>query len=275
MHEKKYKIGLIGAGNMGQVLLAGLLKRGTYRREDINACTKQAKSARALAAAMGIHTGNDPREVVLNSELVILAVKPYMAERVLQPLQGCWDDVRAVVSIMTGVPISFLEEQVGRTIPVYRAMPNTPATVGQGMTVIARGSQGAEEMDARVEEVFQAVGHTAWIEEDLMNASTGLSGAGPAYVYLFIEAMSDAGVKVGIPRDLALLMAAQTVKGAAEMVLASGMHPAQLKDQVTTPAGVTIDGIMEMEDLNLRSAVIRSVVKATERAYALFKQSVQ
>lgn len=265
---------MIGAGKMGQALLQGLIARGTYTAGEICACTRQKKSAEQLQQQLGIACGIDPRAVVQQSDVVVVALKPHMAERVMAPLQDCWQPGQVLISVMTGVPTDFLEEMTGgQAVAVYRAMPNTPAMVGEGMTVMCGGTHAAEVHDAVVEQIFSAVGRTAWIEQELMNASTGFSGAGPAYVYVFIEAMSDAGVKVGIQRELSLLMAAQTVKGAAEMVLRTGMHPAQLKDKVTTPAGVTIDGLMELEDMNMRSAVIRSVVKATERAEALFKKS--
>jgi pyrroline-5-carboxylate reductase len=266
----KHQLGIIGAGKMGQALLEGLLTKHIYARDQVLACTRQEQSARQLGQRLQIATCNDPHRVVQECETLLIALKPHMAAKVLEQVRDHITPRHTLISVMTGVPTGFLEALTPHPIPVYRAMPNTPAMIGEGMSVLCKGQHTTAAQDAVVEQMFRAVGSAAWIEEDMMNPSTGFSGAGPAFVYVFIEAMSDAGVKLGLSRDLATLMAAQTVKGAAAMVLETGLHPAQLKDRVTTPAGVTIDGLMELEDRGLRVAIIKSIVKAAERADELF-----
>jgi len=171
-----------------------------------------------------------------------------------------------VISVAASVPTSYIEQRLGGKVAVVRAMPNTPSTVGCGMTGICRGAHaGAEHLEI-AQALFNAVGRTVVVDEKNMDAVTGLSASGPAFAYIILESLAEAGVKVGLPRDVATLLAAQTMKGAASVVLETGDHPALLKDAVTTPAGCTIDGIMELEEGKLRVTLIKAVVKATSRA---------
>ena len=200
------------------------------------------------------------------ADIVLLCVKPKVVAEVLQEIAPELQEKTLVISVAASVPTSYIEQHLGAKIPVVRVMPNTPSTVGCGMTGICRGAHaGAEHLEiART--MFDAVGRTVVVDEKNMDAVTGLSASGPAFAYIILESLAEAGVKVGLPRDVATLLAAQTMKGAASVVLETGDHPALLKDAVTTPAGCTIDGILELEEGKLRVTLIKAVVKATSRA---------
>jgi pyrroline-5-carboxylate reductase len=185
---------------------------------------------------------------------------------VLQEIAPELHEKTLVVSVAASVPTNYIEQHLGRKIPVVRVMPNTPATVGCGMTGICRGAHAGAEHLEMARAMFDAVGRTVVVDEKNMDAVTGLSASGPAFAYIILESLAEAGVKVGLPRDIATLLAAQTMKGAASVVLETGDHPALLKDAVTTPAGCTIDGILELEEGKLRVTLIKAVVKATSRA---------
>jgi len=209
---------------------------------------------------------------------VLLGVKPQVVGDVLKEIAVDLSEKTLVISVAASVPTSYIEQHLGKAaaasgaqanVPVVRAMPNTPASVGTGMTGICAGAYAKPEHIEIARAMFDAVGRTAAVDEKNMDAVTALSASGPAYAYIILESLAEAGVKVGLPRDVATLLAAQTMKGAASVVLETGDHPALLKDAVTTPAGCTIDGILELEEGKLRVTLIKAVVKATQRASEL------
>jgi pyrroline-5-carboxylate reductase len=256
------RIGVIGAGAMGGALLRGVLGSGVAL-DAVWAATKSDASARTVAGEFGIATHTTYAELTATSDVLLLAVKPAQLEAALRELRTA--GLRAdtlIISVAAGVSIERIENALGAKNPVIRAMPNTPSFVGQGMTAIAGGSHATKEHLAIAERLFGAVGLCITIEERLLNAVTAISGSGPAYVYLIIEALADAGVRVGLPRDVALTLVAQTVLGAAVMVQESDRHPAALRDDVTTPAGCTIGALLVLEDGKIRSVLARAVEEA-------------
>lgn len=262
---KAKRLGVVGVGTLGEALIRGFRTKwptlpiaGSVHRE----------SSLARRASSGVELTRDAAEAVQGCDVVILSVKPQAIPEVLDRIRGNLDPGVLVISVAAGVTTGRIESVLGE-VPVVRVMPNTPCLLGEGMSVLTPGAHAQPEHMAFAEELFDAVGKTAVLEEGLLNAVTGLSGSGPAYVYLVIESLAEAGVKVGIPRATSTLLAAQTVLGAARMVLECGEHPALLKDAVTTPAGCTVDGLMELEEGGLRVTLVKAVVKATERAKAL------
>lgn len=263
------KIAIIGVGKMGEALITGLRRLGKVDIAQVVGTTKHAETGQRAASSLGISIAPSNREAVEGRDIVILAVKPQGMRGVLQEVGPALRPDALVISIAASVPTGFIERTLARPFPVVRVMPNTPCLLGQGMSVLCRGSHATDIHIALAEEIFRAVGRTTILDEHLMDAATGLSGSGPAYIYLVIEALAEGGVKVGIPRETSLLLAAQTVLGAAQMVLELGEHPALLKDMVTTPAGCTVDGLLELEEGGTRVSLIKAVVKATERAHQL------
>jgi pyrroline-5-carboxylate reductase len=259
------RLAVVGVGTIGEALVRGLRARAVP--VEVRGSVRQPDSLARLER-LGIAATTDNVEAVRGADVVVLAVKPQVMPAVLAELRGHVREGTLVVTVAAGVPTSRVEEALG-DLPVVRAMPNTPCVLGDGMTVLARGRHASPEHLQRARALFDAVGRTAVLDEGLLDAVTGLSGSGPAYVYLVIESLAEAGVKVGIPRATATLLAAQTVLGAAHMVLETGKHPALLKDDVTTPAGCTVDGLMELEEGKLRVTFLKAVVKATERARSL------
>jgi len=261
-----YKLAVIGAGKLGGILLRAYLKQELFAAKRVIATDPVADKAVALAKDLGIAATTDNRKAVRGADIVLLAVKPQVVREVLEEIKDDLDEGTLVISVAASVPTRYIEEHLGRQVPVVRAMPNTPCAVGCGMAGICRGAHATAEHVEIVKAMFDAVGRTVVVEEKLMDAVTGLSASGPAYAYIILESLAEAGVKVGLPRDVATLLAAQTMKGAASVVLETGDHPALLKDAVTTPAGCMIDGILEFEEGKLRVTLIKAVVKATERA---------
>jgi pyrroline-5-carboxylate reductase len=209
---------------------------------------------------------SDNRKAVAGADIVLLCVKPQVIREVLEEIRPHVDEKALVISVAASVPTSYIEQHLGPKVPVVRAMPNTCSAVGCGMTGICRGAHAAAEHLEVARAMFDAVGRTVVVDEKDMDAVTGLSASGPAFAYIILESLAEAGVKVGLPRDVATLLAAQTMKGSASVVLETGDHPALLKDAVTTPAGCTIDGILELEEGKLRVTLIKAVVKSTLRA---------
>jgi pyrroline-5-carboxylate reductase len=206
---------------------------------------------------------------VSRSETVLLAVKPQNLVEVLKEIAPALKPDQTIVSLVASVSTESLEKHLGGKVPVLRAMPNTPAQVREAISALCAGSQVKDKDWARATLIFEQLGKVVRVDEQHMNAVTGLSGCGPAYVYLIMESLTDAGIKVGLPRELSMQLASQTVLGAVRMLMETGRHPASLKDDVTTPAGCTIDGLMELEEGRLRVTLVKAVVQATRRAASL------
>jgi pyrroline-5-carboxylate reductase len=263
------RIGFIGSGKMGTALIQGILGAGMAKPEDLIASDPIAEAREKLRKQTGIHVTVSNVEVVRTSEVVVLAVYPQVIVHVLPEIAGHVTDEHLVVSIAAGIPSWQILEGLGVPRRVIRVMPNTPALIGAGAAAYSLAGN-ATEADAQFIQNLLGVTGTAWhVEERHLDAVTGLSGSGPAYVFTIIEAMSDGGVRMGLPRAVATALAAQTVFGAAKMLLETGLHTGQLKDQVTSPGGTTIAGIHALERGGLRAALMNAVEAATLRAQEL------
>jgi pyrroline-5-carboxylate reductase len=263
------KIAFLGSGNMAEALVKGLLAAGTAAAEEIVCAEPVAERREALKKRHGVGVTASNAEAVTAAGIVVLSVKPQIVDAVLSEIAPALGTSRLLVSIAAGVPISALARRLGPGARIVRTMPNTPALVGAGATALARGGAATEEDLVQATALFQAVGTAVVVEEKLLDAVTGLSGSGPAYVFLAIEALADGGVKAGLPRATALALAAQTMVGAGRMVLETGEHPGKLKDQVTSPGGTTIAGVHALEAAGFRAALIAAVEAAAKRSKEL------
>jgi pyrroline-5-carboxylate reductase len=263
------RIGMLGAGNMASALIRGLLASESVSPSQIRASDVRKEHLAELETKFGIKTHTDNQELVRWANMVVLAVKPQVIDRILDQLgQGLSQDT-LVVSIAAGVPLRSIEARLPKGTRVVRAMPNTAAIALAGATGIAPGTHATDEDVRLTQTLFAAIGRSVVLEEALIDAVTGLSGSGPAYVMLIIEALADGGVKVGLHRDTALLLAAQTVYGSAKLLLETGEHPGRLKDMVTSPGGTAIAGLHTLESGGLRRTLIDAVDSATRRAVEL------
>ena len=266
------KVGFVGAGLMAEALASGMLARGAISADRLLASDPSAERRRVFADEIGATVLADNTELVNAAEVVVLSVKPQVLPTVAEEIAPAVGPDHLVVSIAPGITLAWLKERLS-TDRLVRVMPNTPALVGAGAAAYCRGA-GADESDAAlVEEMLSSVGLCAEVEEKLMDAVTGLSGSGPAYAYLAIEALSDGGVKMGLARPVATRLAAQTVLGAAKMVLETGRHPGELKDQVATPGGTTIEGIHALERAGVRRAFMDAVEAAALKCRRLAELS--
>ena len=263
------KVAIIGLGKIATILLQAMLRDGLLSPQRVHATVTRAEKAAQLSKELGIHAGTDNAAAVRDADIILLAVKPQTVGTVLSGLRDVITDKQLLISVAASVPTAYMEERLAAKVPIIRAMPNTPSLVGAGMTGICKGANATAAQLELAQAMFNTVGRTAVVEEKHMDAVTGLSASGPAFIYIIVESLAEAGVKVGLPRDLATLLAAQTTMGAAKVILETGQHPAQLKDAVTTPAGCTIDGILELEEGKLRVTLIKAVVKAAHRAKEL------
>jgi len=266
------KVGFIGAGAMAEALLTGIIRAGLSRPENLWASDVSKERLDYLGSKLGIGTAESNARLAAESELIILAVKPQVVTAVLEDIREMVKPGQVVVSIAAGITLSSMEEILGKPVAVVRVMPNTPCLVGEGASALALGTYAGTREEALVSAVLGAVGKVVTVKETLMDSVTGLSGSGPAYMYVILEALSDAGVKVGLPRDVALTLAAQTMLGAAKMVLETGEHPGKLKDMVTTPGGTTINGLYALEKGNLRYTLMKAVKKAAARSAEMSKR---
>jgi len=269
--EPGHTLGVIGMGVMGQTLLKGLLNARAIAPSQAWGTSRSRATCDKVAAALGVAVEPDISSHLAQTDVVLLCVKPAQAAVALNTLKstpGLRPDA-LLISIVAGVRLRDLAAALGTTNPWVRAMPNTPCVVGEGMTAIAGGEHSTSAHLARTRQVFECVGSCIETDERHFNAITALSGSGPAYHYLIMEAMADAGVRVGLPRDLALTLVSQTALGAARMVQTSGRHPAALRDDVTTPAGCTIGGLLMLEDGKIRSVLARAIEEATRIAATL------
>jgi len=267
------KLGIVGAGKVGEALAIGIAQRGLVAAADIILSEHNAARRAEVETKTGFKVIPEGREVARLSETIIIAVKPKDVGEVLAEISPELGPSKLLVSVAAGVSLELLESSVPKGTQVIRTMPNMAVAIGEGMSVLSPGSRVSPESLAWATELFRSVGRALVLDEQYMDAVTGLSGSGPAYVYIIIESLADGGLKLGLPRDVAFELAAQTVLGAAKNVLVTGEHPAKLRDQVTTPAGTTIDGVLELEAGGLRLTLINAVVKAAERSAELMQKT--
>jgi pyrroline-5-carboxylate reductase len=263
------RVAVLGAGKMGSILLQALLKERLLSSATMTATVQHAERARALTDKLKIPVGTNNVAAVRKADIIFVCVKPPVVVDVVKEIRAAVTPKQLVISVAASVPTHLIEGGLSGNIPVIRAMPNTPCVVGAGMTALCKGKFADDKHIQLATALFNVFGRTVVVDEKHMDAVTGLSASGPAYIYIILESLAEAGVKVGLPRDIATLLAAQTAMGAAKVVLDTGDHPALLKDAVTTPAGCTIDGILELEEGKLRVTLIKAVVKAAQRAKEL------
>lgn len=267
---KGRRIGFLGAGNMAEAIIHGLIESGRVKAAEVIASDKNVGRLNVVVEGYGIEGFSKNFEVARRSDIVIVAVKPQVIDSVLDDIRDEIDDEKLLVSIAAGISIERIAARLNEGAKIVRVMPNTPALVLSGVSAICSGRGVSDEEGETVKAIFESVGEVVVVEDEgLMDAVTGLSGSGPAFVYTFIEALADAGVKVGLPRDVANLLAGQTVYGAAKTVMELKRHPAELKDMVTSPGGTTIAGLARLEDKGFRSAIIGAVEAAVERSREL------
>ncbi|HLG17731.1 MAG TPA: pyrroline-5-carboxylate reductase [Blastocatellia bacterium] len=264
-------LAVLGAGKLGETLIRGLLEAGVIEVRNVIVTAGHQARLDELKSRFGVAGTLSNAEAAGAADVILLAVKPQTVPLVVTEIGSHLRPSQLLISVAASVSTAFIEKHVASGIPVIRAMPNTPCLLKKGMTGIAAGTNAGGEHLALAKFIFDSVGRTIVADEKHMDAITGLSASGPAYIYIIIESLAEAGVKVGLPRDMATELAAQTVIGAGSMVIETAEHPAKLKDMVTTPAGCTIDGILELEEGGLRVTLIKAVVKATQRAKELLE----
>ncbi|HEY5056487.1 MAG TPA: pyrroline-5-carboxylate reductase [Acidobacteriaceae bacterium] len=263
------RIAILGAGKMGGILLQAFLKNNLLHADQLVATVQHPDRAQALSAQFGVEVDTDNLAAARQADIILLGVKPAQVPAVVNEIAPALTPEKMLLSFAASVKTRDIEDAAGCNLAVVRAMPNTPAMLAAGITALCPGRFVSPQQMGVAQKIFATVGRTVVLDEKHMDAVTGLSGSGPAFMYIVIEALAEAGVNVGLPRDVATLLAAQTVYGSARMVLETGYHPALLKDQVTTPAGCTVDGILELEAGGLRVTLIKAVKRATMRAKEL------
>jgi len=261
-------ISFIGAGNMAEAMIRGLLRGNVFAPDEVIASGPREERMRELREKFGIRTTPHNREAA-KSRIVVLSVKPQILSKVLDEIAGAIDPEALVISIAAGVPVEAIQSRLASGMRVVRAMPNTPALVDAAATAIAGGEHARESDLDDARRIFDSIGITVVLDESLLDAVTGLSGSGPAYVFLILEALSDAGVKVGLSRRTSQLLAAQTVLGSAKLLLETNEHPGRLKDMVTSPGGTAITGLHTLEHGGVRTTLMNAVEAATRRSREL------
>jgi pyrroline-5-carboxylate reductase len=263
------RLAILGLGKMGSILLQAFCSQNVAKPENIVATVNHSERVDTLASKFGVQVTTDNRAAVKGADIILLCIKPQVLGEVVAEIGPELRENQLIISIAASVPTSYIEQRIPAKIPVVRAMPNTPSRVGAGMTAFCCGTAVKPSDLEIVHRLFDTVGETLRVDEKHMDAVTGLSASGPAYIFMVLESLAEGGVKVGLPRDIAMKLAGQTVLGAAKMMLETGDHPALLKDAVATPAGCTVDGILELEEGGLRVTLIKAVVKASQRAKEL------
>ncbi len=265
------RLAVIGAGKMGETLISSLIGAGVVTPEAVVATAKHRQRLDYLQREYRVETSLGNREAAAGAEVVMLCVKPQVAPEVLDELRDVLAPEQVLVSIIAGLTLADTEERLREGATVVRAMPNTPSRIGCGMTAVCGGTSASVRQVELARALFDQVGRSMVLDEKYFDAVTALSASGPAFIYVVIESLAEGGVKVGLPRSVATELVAQTCLGAAQMVLETGDHPALLKDEVTTPAGCTIDGLLKLEEGGLRVTLIKTVVEACRRAEELVK----
>ena len=263
------KVGFIGSGNMAEAIIKGVIGAGLIPPKNVMCSDILEDRTRLLSDSHGITASSDNLDLAYLTDVVVLAVKPQVMGFVLKEIVEAVDESKLVISIVAGVTLKSIKSSFKQGSRIIRVMPNTPALIGEGVAAISLGTNATEEDLNVTKRIFDSVGTTVVVEERYMDAVTGLSGSGPAYIFLMIEALIDAGVKVGLDRDTARTLAVQTVFGAAKMLLETGEHPAELKDKVTSPGGTTTVGLHVMETGKIRAVMIDAVEAATNKSKEL------
>lgn len=263
------KIGFIGCGNMAKAMIGGIIHTGIFKAEEIIASDALQTSLDAAKQSLGIAVTTDNLEVVKSSEIVVLSVKPQYYEAVITEIAPFVTDTQIIVTIAPGQTLERLNHLFGKSVKIIRTMPNTPALVGEGITGVCKNDHVTDEELSYVCKILSGFGQAEVISENLMDVVVSVSGSSPAYVFMFIEAMADAAVADGMPRQQAYKFAAQAVLGSAKMVLETGMHPAVLKDMVCSPAGTTIEAVRVLEEKGFRSSVFEAMKACTKKARGL------
>jgi pyrroline-5-carboxylate reductase len=265
----KTKIAVIGAGKLGEALIGGMMDAGIIKKHQFIATAAHQERIDTIQKKFGIKVTLSNGEAVRKANIVLLCVKPQAVEEVLRQIVDDLTPSHVLISVAASVSTRFMENILTKPIPVIRVMPNTPCLIREGMAAVSAGKHARDTHVEAAKKMFEALGRCIVLDEKHMDAVTALSASGPAFVYTIIESLVEGGVRVGLPRDVATLMAAQMVQGSANMVLQTGEHPAKLKDVVTTPAGCTVDGLLELEEGGLRVTLIKAVDRATRRAREL------
>jgi len=268
----KYKICILGTGNMGEAILKGILTSGLYAKKDIIVTDVAEDRLSYLHERYNVKTTRNNAQAASSSRYIMMTVKPAVIKSLISEISHVSDESKLIISVAAGISINNIRIWFKKELPVIRVMPNIPVLVLEGATAIASGPGVRPEEIDDVKKIFDSVGKAILLGEEHINAVTGLSGSGPAYIFAVIDALSDGGVKVGLPRQAATLLAAQTVLGAAKMVLESGEHPGRLKDMITSPGGTTIEGLHTLEMSGIRGAFISAVQQATKKADELGKR---
>jgi pyrroline-5-carboxylate reductase len=268
-HSRFKKLALIGAGKLGEGLLSGMLGSQLVPVSHVEATVAHQPRADYLAEKYGVKAHTHNRKAVTGADLILIGLKPQQVKGFLQEVKKQLRKDALIISAAASVTTALIERELGHPARVVRAMPNTPCLIRHGMTALAAGKHATPEDLKIAQAIFGSMGRTVVVDEKHMDAITGLSASGPAYVYLIIESLAEGGVKLGLPRELSTELSAQTLLGASALVLQTGEHPAKLKDVVTTPAGCTIDGLIELEEGGLRVTLIKAVVRAAQRARQL------
>jgi pyrroline-5-carboxylate reductase len=270
-HHINRPIAILGAGNMGSALMKGIISAKLTPPKKIIACDINLAKLQNLASEWKVRTTIDIKEAVKESDVILLAVKPQVLSKVLEVMKETIRPDHLVISIVAGIRIAFIQNILGIKLGIIRAMPNIAATIGEGAAAVAFSEHTTAEHQKIAKAIFEAVGEVVVTSEDQLDAVTGLSGSGPAYIYMVIEALIDGGVKMGLSREISTKLSIQTVLGSAKLAKTSGLHPAILRDQVATPGGTTINAIHELESHGLRSMLIDAIATATRRSEELSK----
>ncbi len=269
LNKNKPKLAIVGAGKMGEAMISGFLKSGKYEARDIQVFEIIEERSKYITQTYNVKCVKNAKEAASFADITIIAVKPGDVKGTLEQITPAMKPGKIVVSIAAGVTLEFLRKHLPADIPVVRVMPNLACMVREAMIAICPSENTKQQELEMVTDTLSLLGRVVKLDEKYINLATGLVGSGPAYIYLIIEALADAGVRLGLPKDVSILLAAQTTLGAAKMVVETGEHPTKLKDMVTTPAGTTIEGLLALEEGKLRAVIINAVTKASERAKQL------
>ncbi len=269
LNKNRPKLAIIGSGKMGEAIISGLLKSGEYKPQDIQVFEIIESRCKYIRQTYSVKCVNNARDAASFADITLIAVKPGDVKNALEQIASSMKPGKVVVSIAAGVTIDFLRKHLPANVPVVRVMPNMACMVREAMIVVCPSENTKQQELEMVKGTLSLLGRVITLDEKYLNLATGLVGSGPAYIYLIIEALADAGVRLGLPKDVSTLLAAQTTLGSAKMVVETGEHPAKLKDMVTTPAGTTIEGLLALEEGKLRAVIITAVTKAAERARQL------